>query len=126
MGLYQSPSGTEPSGGWRWITGEPLSYTKWNSGEPNQFQGVEEDWGRMDSSMGERVTGSYWFDAAIDNRDATGYVVEFSKAAGQYMAPEDRLDWTVSLGGGADLKLKWIAPGNFQMGSPSGESARDS
>ena len=124
-GLYQSASGSEPSGGWRWITGEPLSYTKWNSGEPNQYQGIEEDWGSIFSYSYKSYYGA-WNDLAIDNRDATGYVVEFSKAAGQYMAPEDRLDWTVSLGGGADLKLKWIAPGNFQMGSPSGESARDS
>ena len=35
-------------------------------------------------------------------------------------------DWTVSLGGSVDLKLKWIAAGSFQTGSPSGELGRGS
>ena len=39
--------------------------------------------------------------------------------------PQEGRDWTVAMGGDVDLKLKWIAPGSFQMGSPSGESGRD-
>jgi hypothetical protein len=30
-----SPSYSEPSGGWEWVTGEPWSYTNWAAGEPN-------------------------------------------------------------------------------------------
>jgi hypothetical protein len=29
IGLIQSPIGTEPGGGWSWITGEPLVFTSW-------------------------------------------------------------------------------------------------
>lgn len=33
----QSPDYSEPAGGWIWITAEPLSFSAWNSGEPNNY-----------------------------------------------------------------------------------------
>lgn len=45
FGGYQGKSGpgfTEPSGGWKWVTGEPWSYTNWSSGEPTNSSGVED------------------------------------------------------------------------------------
>ena len=45
LGGYQdrsSPDFSEPSGGWRWVTGEPWSYTNWLAGEPNNA-GTGED-----------------------------------------------------------------------------------
>jgi len=44
IGGYQNttaPDYSEPSGGWRWITGEPWSHTNWGSGEPSD-SGSEE------------------------------------------------------------------------------------
>jgi len=38
IGLYQdttSPSYSEPSGGWRWVTDEPFAYSNWSASEPN-------------------------------------------------------------------------------------------
>jgi adenylate cyclase len=29
IGLYQEPDGREPAGGWRWVTGEELDFTRW-------------------------------------------------------------------------------------------------
>jgi len=46
LGGYQdrgSPSYSEPEGGWRWVTGEPFSFTEWAGGEPNNNFGVGED-----------------------------------------------------------------------------------
>lgn len=46
IGFYQDtndPSYSEPSGGWKWVSGEPLTYTNWNIPEPNNLQGGE-DW----------------------------------------------------------------------------------
>jgi hypothetical protein len=45
LGGYQdrtSPDFSEPSGSWRWVTGEPWIYTNWLAGEPNNA-GVGED-----------------------------------------------------------------------------------
>ena len=49
IGGYQdssSPSYSEPSGGWTWVTGEPWSYTAWETGEPQDGDGppVSEDY----------------------------------------------------------------------------------
>ena len=41
IGLYQEPGSPEPAGGWKWLSGEPLVYTNWNDGEPNNGGGVE-------------------------------------------------------------------------------------
>lgn len=38
IGLFQDPLAsdfTEPSGGWRWVTGEDYEYTNWAPGQPN-------------------------------------------------------------------------------------------
>jgi hypothetical protein len=42
IGLFQntnSPEFSEPDSGWEWVTGEPLDYINWHSGEPNDDQG---------------------------------------------------------------------------------------
>jgi hypothetical protein len=41
IGLYQPEGAREPRGGWRWVTGEPLDYTDWIPGQPNNWDGVE-------------------------------------------------------------------------------------
>ncbi|HEV7319602.1 MAG TPA: caspase family protein [Ensifer sp.] len=38
LGLAQAPGGREPRGGWGWVTGEPLTFTKWFRDQPNEGQ----------------------------------------------------------------------------------------
>lgn len=40
LGLVQG-AGAEPAGGWAWITGEPLVWTNWSVGEPNDAGGED-------------------------------------------------------------------------------------
>ena len=37
IGLYQLPVSPEPDGGWVWISGDPVTYTNWAPGEPNNY-----------------------------------------------------------------------------------------
>jgi Lectin C-type domain len=41
LGGYQPAGSPEPSGNWQWVTGESFSYTNWQSGEPSNGFGNE-------------------------------------------------------------------------------------
>ncbi|MCU0867478.1 MAG: hypothetical protein MUC36_27160 [Planctomycetes bacterium] len=43
LGGFQPPGSAEPLGGWTWVTGETWGYSRWANGEPNNFQGLQED-----------------------------------------------------------------------------------
>jgi hypothetical protein len=68
-GLYQLDGSTEPDGGWVWITGEPVVWTIWFPGEPNN------------SSSGEKIAMTGTFNTGYQWNDmpdwATGFVIEF-------------------------------------------------
>ena len=50
IGMMQDLRGTGPAGGWRWVTGEALTYTNWNAGEPNNLGG--DDYGMVNINGG--------------------------------------------------------------------------
>ena len=59
FGLYQKKEGREPDGGWVWVNGEPVSFTNWAAGQPNN--GVDYD--------SEYVTFYRWF----GNKEVDGF-----------------------------------------------------
>ncbi len=76
IGLYQnlmSPSYSEPSGGWEWITGEPVNLINWAPGEPNNNSatGGAEDYAEMFGS-------GVWNDAEEFHANTTQYLIEWS------------------------------------------------
>ena len=78
IGLFQGPAGNEPDEGWQWVTGEPLSYTEWNGGEPNQYQGAEEDYAVIGSSThSQSQWRGKWADIPVDALSSSGFVIEF-------------------------------------------------
>jgi hypothetical protein len=71
IGGYQErgrPGYSEPAGGWRWVTGEPWSYTSWSRGEPNNAGGGED--------VLETNSGGTWNDLPA-HAGITAYLVEF-------------------------------------------------
>ena len=64
IGLVQTSGGAEPFGGWAWVTGEPLDYTNWRAGEPNDAGG--EDYGQIyDDGTWNDALGSNVLNALI-------------------------------------------------------------
>jgi len=78
LGGYQDPrvdDYSEPSGGWRWVTGEPMTYTAWYAGEPNNGAG-----GRSESFIAFREFNcdGTWNDIPDEYSSSDAYVVEWS------------------------------------------------
>ena len=77
IGLYQQPGSSEPRGGWTWVTGEPINYTAWSPGNPDNYDG-KQDRARF-FLYGESVRpGSkprYW-DDTNNNMWNLGFIIE--------------------------------------------------
>ncbi|NOS70246.1 MAG: PEP-CTERM sorting domain-containing protein [Verrucomicrobia bacterium] len=75
-------SGTEPSGGWEWITGEPWSFTNWDNAEPNDAAPNEDllqiysNW-VGDPLPGRRLPGTWNDIPDYESYFSSGYVIEF-------------------------------------------------
>jgi hypothetical protein len=77
IGLYQdrsSPDFAEPAGGWRWVNGEPLSWTNWSTGEPNNVG--SEDWAIIWLDHGSEGRWNDYQPTVPQGPD--GYVIEWS------------------------------------------------
>jgi hypothetical protein len=78
IGGFQRPGSMEPAGGWEWVTGEPLSYTNWRAGEPNNeiSAGFSENHMQFFSGPGTRAnTWNDFFDHPSLRMNS--YVVEY-------------------------------------------------
>jgi hypothetical protein len=125
IGAYQDrndPSYSEPSGGWKWITGEPWGYANWFPGEPNNAGGSE-DYIHLASYDGG--SSIIWNDYPNDpipywgpNNGAPGYVAEASPSINTVRVastPQYLSSWVFSNGvGPADVINSdfGIFPGN--------------
>lgn len=73
IGLYQISGSQEPVEGWVWSSGESVVYTHWSPGEPNQYEGLQEDWAEMYSLDTPR---GYWNDVNLTMTRAKLGIVE--------------------------------------------------
>jgi len=78
IGLFQntsSPTYSEPSNGWEWVTGEPTSFVNWAPGEPNNnsASGGPEDYCEL-------FGNGQWNDAELNHAQTSQYLVEYSNA----------------------------------------------
>ena len=95
IGLVQdtgSAEYAEPGGGWIWSSGEPVLYTNWNTGEPNDSP--------VGENFGEMFASGRWNDLQSSSI-ARAVIIEYP--AERPDCPED-LDGDGSVGG-ADLTL---------------------
>lgn len=72
IGGYQdksAPDFRETAGGWRWVTGEPWSFTAWRRGEPNDLDG--------NANFLNMFPDGPWNDTVATDDHGRGYVVEF-------------------------------------------------
>jgi hypothetical protein len=74
FGIRQVPGSPEPAGGFEWITGEPVTYTNWTPGHPDNCCGGE-DVGRFFKPG--NVGGAQWTDVlAGHGGNVKGYIFE--------------------------------------------------
>lgn len=76
LGLYQDMSDvgySEPMGGWKWVTGEPLTYSNWYANEPNNGGGAEHWAGYWPNDK--------WNDYSLSDGAVASYVIEYDTAA---------------------------------------------
>lgn len=77
IGLYQADRSREPRGGWVWSNGEPLRYTRWHPGNPDNYKG-KQHYARFFLSKSRRRPGAlptYWDDSS-EGTWATGFIIE--------------------------------------------------
>jgi hypothetical protein len=70
VGLHQAGGSPEPAGGWSWVTGEPVSYTNWWPGEPNNSSA-----GENSAAINTFGTGYLWND--MPEGYSMAYIAEF-------------------------------------------------
>ena len=79
LGGYQPSGSMEPKGGWAWVTGEPFTYTNWQTGQPDEISrdGAPQNFLQM-SFPGHRA--SAWNDLsnapALLAEKPDGYILE--------------------------------------------------
>lgn len=76
LGGYQQ-SGSLPEEGWQWVTGESFVYTNWETGQPGDMVGVDQNLLRFFKAGG--LKGDRWDDCETDNPEEhrRGYICEY-------------------------------------------------
>ncbi|WP_096790521.1 caspase family protein [Phaeobacter piscinae] len=77
IGLFQADRSREPSGGWVWVTGEPMTFRGWSPGNPDNSRN-RQHWARFYRSRnfaGTSVPVKYW-DDTTSSLWSGGYLVE--------------------------------------------------
>ena len=118
IGLIQNTSSStyaEPGGGWEWITGEPLVFTFWATGEPNDNP-VGENYGEWH--------GGGWNDMLATSTAPSEYIVEFDGLVG---GPSLFCDPANNTSSGQPVTLEnssFSGPGRYHLEADGGPLAQ--
>lgn len=80
LGGFQIQGAATPSAGWRWVTGEPWSYTRWAPGkEPNDSGGPALNTENGDENYLVLWGNGWWNDDAQNTQPerSGGYIIEY-------------------------------------------------
>jgi hypothetical protein len=79
IGGYQPLGSVEPTDGWRWTTGEPLTYVNWGQGRPDNSSKASSGVNCLHflRLMTGGVSTTVWNDLPEDYAGVHGYVIEF-------------------------------------------------
>ncbi len=79
IGAVQPPGSAEPDGGWSWVTGEPFTYTRWDAGQPNNFNGSPENRIHFGNQRSRIPT---WNDVRENFEEVVSFIVEWEQPDG--------------------------------------------
>ncbi|MEM7320704.1 MAG: caspase family protein, partial [Pseudomonadota bacterium] len=79
FGFYQKKEGREPDGGWSWVNNQPVSFTNWSYGNPNNGVDYDSEYATFyrwikDTSV-EKFTGNEWNDVDLP-RTGRAFIME--------------------------------------------------
>lgn len=111
----QDPAYSEPAGGWGWASGEPLVFTNWAPGQPDNAGG-RQDFGRSGGTTGGSTQA--WHDDTNFARPGFGGDLDVYVAAGQVIVFD-------TASGSLPLSTIQFAPGSndVQSVTPHGPQA---
>ena len=79
FGFYQKKEGREPDGGWSWINNQPVTFTNWSWGNPNNGVDYDSEYAifyRWTKDMSLRkFTGNEWNDVDLP-RTGRAFIIE--------------------------------------------------
>lgn len=77
IGLFQVPGSPEPRGGWTWETGEPVTFTAWAPGQPDNWRGNQNfaAFWRPANLRGTSTPPRFW-DDVTGSPWGPGYIME--------------------------------------------------
>ena len=87
IGLRQLPGSAEPKGGWTWISGEALTYTNWDSNQPDNFTG-QDNYGMINPTLVYLNTPNKWHDVPLEGWQPTSYhrgIIEIPEPASLFL-----------------------------------------
>jgi len=140
IGGYQDKTAadySEPAGGWRWVTGEPMDFTAWGSREPNNFSPSEEFIESYSGVWNDNSDTAGYYSIEFDSPQAvagddlfftpTGTVLE--KPAGALLANDtplpDAPGSAALVSGPSHGSLTLAADGSFRYTPAAGYAGRD-
>ncbi|MDG2114974.1 MAG: C-type lectin domain-containing protein, partial [Actinomycetota bacterium] len=85
IGGWQDPTDagySEPNGGWVWVTGEPMTFTNWIPGEPNDNPAGENSIELLFNLAGSATVNGGWNDTVENSGSPHTYIVEYESAQG--------------------------------------------